>query len=209
MNFGAQMSRFSHLLTTLKIFRIKPKQCKFLFPTLKGHSPALRTVDSSGITSASAQGLFLLLPQVTALPLPCSELHCPPPCGSNLWAASQAQMSPARATGTRGAEGKALHEQGICPQLFCPSAAALALSRWAPAPGALQEQEATGTWGVVRSAECRMQIVDRSWTSINGCRSKCCGSCGKGFVLCMWKWWSECRGTGWSAKGRQKVAKRK
>lgn len=81
MNFGAQMSRFSHLLT-LKIFRIKQKQCKFLFPTLKGHSPALRTVGSSGITSASAQGLFLLLPQVTALPLPCSELHCPPPCGS-------------------------------------------------------------------------------------------------------------------------------
>lgn len=58
MNFGAQRSRFSHLLMVLKFFGIQTKQCKIFCSPLKGHSPAVRTVDNSGITSSASTGPF-------------------------------------------------------------------------------------------------------------------------------------------------------
>lgn len=152
MNFGAQRSRFSHLSMALKIFRIKTKQCKILCSPLKGHSPAMRTVDSSGITSSGSTEPFPPPPHVTALlwaPLPTSLWFNPLSCQQST------DVPPASGTGT---EGMAPYEQGVCPQPLCPSATAPAPGRWAPTPGALQEQEGTGTWRVMRSAECWMQM---------------------------------------------------
>lgn len=157
MNFGAERSRFAHLLMVLKMFGIKTKQCRILCSTLTGRSLALRTVDSSGITSSVSIRLFP----------PPSPGHCtslallwgPLPPSLWFWGASEAQVSPQPvAQGQGRAEGMVPCEQGICLQLVCPSAAAPALSRWAPTAGALQEQEGIGTWRVMRSAECWMQM---------------------------------------------------
>lgn len=198
MNFGAQRSRFSHLPIALKIFGIQTKQCKILCSTLKGRSPSGRTLDSSGITSSASTGPFPPPPQVTAL----LWAHCPPPWGSTLWAASKAQMSPQPvAQGQRGW----LH---MSPQPLCPSATALSPSRWAPTPGALQEQEGAGTWRMMRSAECWMQM----WISA-GDPERDVGanvrSCGQGFVLCRWKWSSECSGTGLISQRQAKSSQKK
>lgn len=149
----------SHLLMVLKMFGIKTKQCKILCSTLKGRSPALRTVDSSGITASVRTGPFLPPPlgHCTSLallwgPLPTSPWFNPLSCQQST---DVPQPVP---QGHDRAEGMVPYEQGICLQLLCPSVTPLALSRWAPTPGALQEQEGTGTWGGMRSAECWMQM---------------------------------------------------
>lgn len=167
MNFGAQRSRFSHLSMALKIFRIKTKQCKILCSPLKGHSPAMRTVDSSGITSSVSTEHFHPLP----MSLPCSEPHCPPPCGSTLWAASKAQMSPQPvAQGQRGwlhmsRASVPSHSVHLLQLLLLAGEHLLqehCMSRKELAP--------EGWWGQ-QNVGCK--CVDLSWRSRKGCRSKC------------------------------------
>lgn len=158
MNFGAHSQGFLIYSRHYKFLELNQSNANSFVPLLKDISQpwGLWIVQASHQHQHRASSTL----HPRSLHFPCLALsstgHLPVAQPSELPA--KHRCPPASATGTRGAEGKALHEQGICLQLFCPSAAALALSRWAPAPGALQEQEGTGTWGVMRSAECWMQM---------------------------------------------------
>lgn len=156
MNFGAQRSRFSHLLMELKMFGIKTAMQNPLFHSYRTFPGSQ---DSSGITSSISTGLFPppSLGHCTSLALLWGSLPTSP-WFHPLRCQHSTDVPPGSGTGTRRAEGMAPYEQGICLQLVCPSATAPALSRWAPAPGALREREGTGTWRVMRSAECWMQM---------------------------------------------------